>query len=201
MADLSPGAGEAVVGFLNNPLVRGLAMTVLVIRLVDGPESAPGHGLAEALAVLSLAVLIGVPLLTGYAQWWQVLGDPDRARAAGVRDLRLPPATASRPSLGGALILGGLLMTFVGPGDGSPGYLPQTPQGWTNLEHGAGILGGSLALAVIGVTLLRPAPAAAAVLQPADPHDRQRQRPAAAALGRDPPGERLARRRHRRRGP
>ena len=154
VADLSPGAGEAVVGFLNNPLIRGLAIVVLVISLWT-VLSAPGHGLAEALSVLSLAVLIGVPLLTGYAQWWQVL-----VILIGLSLLAFEifvfPGHGVSAVLGIALILGGLLMTFVGPGDGSPGYLPQTPQGWTNLEHGAGILGGSLALAVVGVSLLRP---------------------------------------------
>ena len=47
VADLSPGAGEAVVAFLNNPFTRGLAMLVLTISLWDvhrraGPRAGRG---------------------------------------------------------------------------------------------------------------------------------------------------------------
>ena len=154
VADLSPGAGDAAVQFLNEPLLRGLAITVLTISLwvVLG---APGHGLAEALAVVSLAVLVGVPLLTGYAQWWEVL-----VILAGFAlvafEVFVFPGHGVSAVLGLGLVLGGLLLTFVGQDGSGPSLLPRTPQGWTNLRHGVGVIAGGLAGAGVAGVLLRP---------------------------------------------
>src|SRR5438132_574759 len=35
--------------------------------------ASPGHGAAEATALTSLCLLLGVPVLTGYAQWWEII--------------------------------------------------------------------------------------------------------------------------------
>ncbi len=154
VADLSPGAGEAVVDFLNQPFMRGLAMLVLTVSIWTF-IGAPGHGLAEALAILSLGVLVGVPLLTGYAQWWQVL-----VILVGLGLLAFEvfvfPGHGVSAVLGLGMILGGLLMTFVGQDAGGPSLLPRTPQGWSNLKQGAFVMAGGLASAVVVATVLRP---------------------------------------------
>ena len=154
VADLSPGAGEAVVAFLNNPFTRGLAMLVLTISLWTF-IGAPGHGLAEAMSVLSLGVLLGVPLLTGYAQWWEVL-----VILGGLGLLAFEvfvfPGHGVSAVLGIGMILGGLLLTFVGQDGAGPSILPHTPQGWSNMRQGAGVMAGALGSAFVVGLMLRP---------------------------------------------
>ena len=84
VADLSPGAGDQIVEFLGEPVDS--------VPLADCLHAEPVHRLctprATALpkrsAVVSLALLLGVPLLTGYAQWWEIARHP-----RGARPLRL----------------------------------------------------------------------------------------------------------------
>ena len=71
VADLTPGYGEKLVELLNNSIIRSLLLLIFLQSLYIA-LNAPGHGAAEAVAVVSLGLLIGVPLLTGYAQWWEV---------------------------------------------------------------------------------------------------------------------------------
>ena len=154
VADLSPGTGEAVVAFLNNPFTKGLAMLVLTISLWTF-IGAPGHGLAEAMAIVSLGVLLGVPLLTGYAQWWEVL-----VILGGLGLLAFEvfvfPGHGVSAVLGITMILGGLLLTFVGQDSGGPSLIPHTPQGWSNLRQGAAVIAGGLGSAFVVGLLLRP---------------------------------------------
>ena len=154
VADLSPGAGEKVVEILQSPVMRTIALAVLGIALWIALAS-PGHGAAEAISVLCLGVLIGVPLLTGYATWWEVV-----IILAGVAlvafEVFVFPGHGASAAAGLVMVFGGLLMTFVG-GDGTgPGLIPHTAGGWANLRQGveviAGGMGGSLALGL----LLRP---------------------------------------------
>src|SRR2546423_3584808 len=55
-----PGAGEKIVEVLNSGWARGLLITLFIISLQIS-ISAPGHGAAEAIALLTLGLLIGVP--------------------------------------------------------------------------------------------------------------------------------------------
>jgi membrane-bound serine protease (ClpP class) len=71
VADYSPGVADAVVRTLITPEARFVTLVVFMLALYISLH-APGHGAAEALAIVALAVLVGVPLLTGYAQWWEV---------------------------------------------------------------------------------------------------------------------------------
>ncbi len=141
VADLTPGPGEVIVEFLNYGVVKSLLFTILTISLwiILG---APGHGLAEACCVISLGLLIGVPLLTGYAAWWEVV-----AIFGGLALLAFEvfvfPGHGVSAIAGIILILGGLLLTFVGPNSGG-GIIPNYPAGWTNLRHGAYALTGGL---------------------------------------------------------
>jgi membrane-bound serine protease (ClpP class) len=152
VADLTPGAGEAVVEFLNNDVVRSLLFTILTISLwvILG---APGHGLAEACCVISLGLLLGIPLLTGYAAWWEVV-----AIFGGLALLAFEvfvfPGHGVSAIVGIVLILGGLLLTFVGPNSGG-GIIPNYPGGWTNLRHGAMAITGGLVGSLILSAWLR----------------------------------------------
>jgi membrane-bound serine protease (ClpP class) len=133
----APGAGDRLVEWLNAPFIRMLLM-VLLAQAVYAALHAPGHGLAEALAVLVLAVLIGVPLLTGYAQWWEIL-----VILVGVALLALEifviPGFGVAGILGVLMVLFGLVMTFVGKepgGGGGPTVLPHLEGTWINIRNG-----------------------------------------------------------------
>jgi len=141
VADFTPGSGEKIIEFLNLDVFRSIVMSALFISLWIVLGS-PGHGLAESIAVLSLALLLGVPLLTGYATWWEVL-----IIFGGVGLLAFEvfvfPGHGVSAGLGVIMMLGGLLLTFIGPQAGG-GVLPDTSGSWLNLKHGAMAIGGSI---------------------------------------------------------
>jgi membrane-bound serine protease (ClpP class) len=149
VADLTPGAGEQFVELLGNAAVRGVLLTIFLSCLYIALSS-PGHGAAEASAIVALGLLIGVPLLTGYAQWWEVV-----AIFAGLALLAFEifvfPGHGVSAVMGIVLMLAGLLMTFIGKEpSGMPGWLPGLGQTWANLRQGVlaitGGLGASLLL-------------------------------------------------------
>ncbi len=133
VADLSPGSGEKVIEFLINPAVKSILFTILSISLWVFLGS-PGHGLAEACAVISLGLLLGVPLLTGYASWWEVLAIFGGLALLAFEVFVFPGHGASAIA-GIVLILGGLLLTFIGPEPGG-GIFPNNAGSWTNLRNG-----------------------------------------------------------------
>lgn len=129
VADLSPGGGEKFVRFLGSNAVRAVLLVVFLLSLYIGMH-APGHGAAEAISLLSLGLLVGVPLLTGYAQWWEIL-----AIMVGLAllafEIFVIPGFGFAGVLGLVLLFGGLVMTFVGNTPGLPGLwnLPQVREG------------------------------------------------------------------------
>ncbi len=153
VADLSPGSGEKIIAFLNDGAVRSLLFTILTISLWVFLGS-PGHGLAEACAVVSLGLLLGVPLLAGYANWWEVLAIFGGLALLAFEVFVFPGHGASAIA-GIAMILIGLLLTFVGPEPGG-GIFPQTPGGWANLRTGVLAITGGLAGSLVLAAALRP---------------------------------------------
>jgi membrane-bound serine protease (ClpP class) len=146
VADLTPGPGEKVVEFLNDAAVRSILFIVFFLSLWVVMGS-PGHGVAEASAVISLGLLLGVPLLTGYASWWEVL-----TIVAGLMLLAFEvfvfPGHGVSAIAGTVMILGGLLLTFIGPEPGG-GIIPNTPGSWTNLRHGSLAITGGLTASLL----------------------------------------------------
>jgi membrane-bound serine protease (ClpP class) len=132
LADLTPGGGEHFVNFLSGNVVRGVLLVVFLLSLYIGLH-APGHGAAEAVALISLGLLVGVPLLTGYAQWWEIL-----AIFVGLTllafEIFVIPGFGVAGIAGIILLFGGLVMTFVGNAPGLPGLweLPQVRDGVRN---------------------------------------------------------------------
>jgi membrane-bound serine protease (ClpP class) len=110
---LAPGFGDQVVAFLNGFAVRGLLTTVLLLSLYMS-FSSPGQGLPEVAAVVALGVLLGVPLLTGYATWVEIV-----AVLLGLvliaMELFIIPGFGPPGITGLLLVLGGLTMTFAPP--------------------------------------------------------------------------------------
>jgi len=135
IAILDSGAGETIIDILNSPVARGLLLTIFLTSLYAALH-APGHGMAEVIAVLSLAMLVGVPLLTGYAQWWEII-----AIFVGIGliafEIFVFPGHGVTLITGIAVLLIGFVMTFVAPEPGrSPISLPKFEMGWHSLQQG-----------------------------------------------------------------
>ena len=148
LATFEPGTGEQVLAFLNSDSVRLILLIVFFVSLYIGMH-APGHGLAESMAVLSLATLLGVPLMTGYAQWWEIA-----AILVGIALLALElfviPGFGVAGLVGIALILGGMVLTFIAPEPGrSPLSIPRLPMTWMALRHGLSVVVGGMVASLL----------------------------------------------------
>jgi membrane-bound serine protease (ClpP class) len=135
VADLTPGFGEKLVDFLNNPVVRMILLTIFLQSLYIAIH-APGHGAAEAVGVVSLALLLGIPLLTGYAQWWEIA-----VIFAGLGlcafEIFVFPGHFVSLILGTLMVVSGLVLTFVGrEPTGIPGWLPSLQSTWHGIQNG-----------------------------------------------------------------
>jgi membrane-bound serine protease (ClpP class) len=129
----APDFGDHVIAFLNGFAVRGILTTVLLISLYM-TFSSPGQGLPEVAAVVSLAVLFGVPLLTGYAGWIEIVAVVLGLVLIAVEIFVLPGF--GLPGITGLLlVIGALVMTFA-----PPISLPDAPGGfampWSQLLRG-----------------------------------------------------------------
>jgi membrane-bound serine protease (ClpP class) len=157
IADLSPGIGDALVALLSNPLARFLLLTGFVTAMYIA-LSAPGHGAAEAVALLSLALLVGVPLLTGYAQWWEIL-----MIVAGLAlcafEIFVFPGHGVSLAMGMLMIVVGLVLTFVGKEPAAPGWLPNMHQTWAGVQTGLlVVIGGLLSSLFLSIWLRKYLP-------------------------------------------
>jgi membrane-bound serine protease (ClpP class) len=130
----APNAGEAVIQFLNAGWVR-MVLIVLFIITVKISFSAPGHGVAEATALITLGLIVGIPLLTGYAQWWEIA-----LIFVGLSLLAFEifvfPGHLVSGAIGLLMMIGGLVMTFVPREPSHPGILPQMSGTWISMQRG-----------------------------------------------------------------
>lgn len=123
VATLAPSPGERLIGWLGGAVVRFILLLVFTQSLYAALH-APGHGFPEAIALTSLGVLVGVPMITGYAQWWEVLAIVLGLALLAVEIFVLPGFGI--PGITGiVLFLYGLTMTFVGDEPGKfPVFIP-----------------------------------------------------------------------------
>ena len=130
----APSAGDTFISLLGSAWLRGILIVVLLqaIYLAFGH---PGHGWPEAIAAIALVLLVGVPLLTGYATWWEAIAILMGLVLLAI-EIFVLPGHLLPGLLGAILLLGGLVMTFVGLEPSMPGYLPTLKGTWTNLQHG-----------------------------------------------------------------
>jgi membrane-bound serine protease (ClpP class) len=149
-ATLQPSGGERVIGFLSSFTVRGLLMTVLFLS-VYASFQAPGTGVPEVLAVVLLTVIFGVPMLTGFAEWWEI-GLVLVGIGLLAVEVFLLPGFGVFGFLGLTSVVAGLALSFVGP-IFIPS-LPELPAGfgvdWN--RFGRGLLA-SLGAAVVSLLL------------------------------------------------
>ena len=149
VATLDPGVGEKVLAILNTGIIRAILLGLFFTCLYWALH-APGHGIAEVVCVVLLAVLVGVPLMTGYAQWWEIAVILVGIALLAIELFVIPGFGVV--GIGGILlILFGLLMTFVAPEPGRPPLsLPSLPQSWTSIRNGLAMI----VAALVGSLLL-----------------------------------------------
>jgi membrane-bound serine protease (ClpP class) len=149
VGELAPGTGEKFVEFLDSTVVRIVLLIVFLMSLYIALHT-PGAAGAEAVAMISLGALVGIPLLTGYAQWWEIA-----AILVGLVLLALEifviPGFGVAGIAGIVLVLGGMVMTFVGNTPGLPGIW-RLPQVWAGVQNG--LLAVVVSFAVSGVLAL-----------------------------------------------
>jgi membrane-bound serine protease (ClpP class) len=147
VADLSPGFADSVVRLLITPEARFLTLIVFLMALYIGLH-APGHGAAEAMAIVSLAVLVGVPLLTGYAQWWEVAMILVGLGLCAFELLVFPGHGVSLV-VGSVMMVFGFIATFIGRvPTGSPLWHSIMPGVETGVIVVVGALASSMALSL-----------------------------------------------------
>jgi membrane-bound serine protease (ClpP class) len=130
-----PSGADRVIEWFGSPAVRGI-LIIILLQVLYLALTHPGHAWPEALSVIVLAVLLGIPLLTGYANWMEVA-----AILLGIGLLAVEifviPGFGLTGILGLVLLFGGLVMTFVGKEPSSmPGLLPSLQGTWLGLQRG-----------------------------------------------------------------
>lgn len=144
VADLTAGWGEQAVEFLGGAVVRGI-LIVIFLQCLYIVLHAPGHGVAEVFGLIALVLMLGVPLLTGYAQWWEILVI---FLGLGLVSLEIILPGHIFPGVsGGILVLFGLVMTFVPASPGGPSYLPDRTN-WPLMEKGLIVVAAAMASSV-----------------------------------------------------
>lgn len=134
IATLEPSGGELFIGWLGSALVRGVLVFILLQALYI-VFAHPGHGLAEAVAAIALGVLVIVPMLTGFADWLDIV-----LILLGIAlmslDIFIIPGHFLPGVIGLAMFLFGLILTFVAPEPNLPGWMPELPQTWAMFQTG-----------------------------------------------------------------
>jgi membrane-bound serine protease (ClpP class) len=134
IANIGTSTGDELVSWLGSTAARGILL-IIFLSAANVVIHAPGHGVAEVIGLGALLLMLGVPLLTGYAQWWEVMTIFVGLSLIAV-EILLPGHIV--PGVTGLLMaVFGLVMTFVPkePG-GMPGFLPTMHSTWVAVERG-----------------------------------------------------------------
>ncbi|HET6250932.1 MAG TPA: hypothetical protein VFE47_24800 [Tepidisphaeraceae bacterium] len=153
VADLTPTFGDTLIEFLNGNGARFMLIVVFLLSLYIAMH-APGHGAAEAIAIVSLGLLVCIPMLTGFAQWWELALILVGLGLCAFELLVFPGHGASLIT-GLIMILCGLLLTFAGR-DVGPGWLPSSHDAMHRLKNGAAVISGAIVVAAICGAIMRP---------------------------------------------
>lgn len=148
VATLAPTRGERFIQWIDGPLVRTALLIGFIISLYIAVHT-PGHGIAEASALTCLGLLVGVPMLTGYAQWYEIV-----AIVVGLGlialELFVVPGFGAAGIVGLLLVFGGLLMTFVPKEPGRfPLSLPSLAGTQTAMETGLYVVTAGLGISML----------------------------------------------------
>jgi membrane-bound serine protease (ClpP class) len=158
VATFSPSMGEEFLHVASSPPARFLLLVVFLMSLYTAMHI-PGHGAPEAIALISFGLRVGVPWLTGYAPWWEVLIIVIGFALLAFEIFVIPGHGVSGLA-GIGLMLFGFLMTFV-PKEpsGLPGFLPTLQSTWSALQTGLEVIvGGLICSLFLGAWLRRYLP-------------------------------------------
>ena len=112
---------EDIAGYLTNPLVRGILVMALLVGAYMEFQT-PGIGIAGAVSVIALILLLGAPLIAGFAEVWHIamffIGF-----VLLVIELAFTPAFGLLGILGILMMLAGLVLAAV-PSSGGPVFGP-----------------------------------------------------------------------------
>ena len=134
VARLEATTGEKIIQLMNHPALRGLLIFIFMQSLWIA-LSHPGHGMPEVFAVVAIGLLVGIPMLTGHASWWEVAMIVVALVLLAV-ELFVVPGFGLTGISGIVLMLVGLIFTFSGGEPSLPGWLPSLSGTWDALERG-----------------------------------------------------------------
>jgi membrane-bound serine protease (ClpP class) len=103
---------ERLVRFMTLWPVRAILIAVMLVGFFV-EIAAPGYGAFGLVSLVSLALLLGAPLLAGMAEWWTVAAVLLGLMLVAL-ELFVLPGFGFAGILGGAFIFGGLVGTFIG---------------------------------------------------------------------------------------
>ena len=99
-------------------------------------------------------MLVAIPMLTGYAQWWELVMIL-MGLALIAFELLVFPGHGVSLILGILKVLGGLVLTFAGK-DVGPGWLPHSPDAWHRMKGGLKVVVGAIFAAIVVGSIIRP---------------------------------------------
>ncbi|TWT42074.1 hypothetical protein RAS1_32020 [Phycisphaerae bacterium RAS1] len=150
---LETSGWETFAMWLNSPWVRGfLFMIVVVGGYIE--FSHPGLMLPGITALVALAIFLGAPYAAGLADIWTfVLLGVGLALLAV--EIFLLPGFGVAGILGGLMVLGAFLGTFIPREPGAPMFsLPNLQGTWDALKIGIFAMSGGLVMAMVGIVLV-----------------------------------------------
>jgi membrane-bound serine protease (ClpP class) len=148
IATFAPTTAEYAVRLLTSTAARSVLVILFMLALYMA-FAHPGHGLAEAASFVALALLVGMPLLTGHAQLWEILLIVIGLGLLCI-EIFLIPGFGFTGVTGILLIIFGLVMTFVGDEPASiPGVMPALAGTWQAIFRGLVIVVVGLACSLL----------------------------------------------------
>ena len=139
--------GERFVAALSSNPARFIFLIVFLLSLGVAVHT-PGHGAAEAISIISLALLVGLPLLTGYATWLELLiifG----GLALVAFEIFVFPGHFVSGVLGVLMVIVGLVLTFVGKEPGGTYIVPELEGTWRALGNGLVVVSAAMAVSLL----------------------------------------------------
>ena len=137
--------GESLIALLGGPEVRGILGVIFMLSLYTS-FSKPGTGIPEVIAVAAGVLMLGVPLLTGYASWFEILLILLGVLLVALEIFVIPGFGI--PAVAGILLLvTGFVMTFAPPEPGNGTIIPQLQGTRHALAQGLVIVTSSMVIA------------------------------------------------------
>ena len=151
---LTPSWSEAIAYWLTSMYVRGFLLLIIFLGAYVEFHT-PGVGVAGLVALISLAIFVGAPYMTGLANVWEILCIVIGVVLMALEIFVIPGFGVAGIS-GIALVFLGLFGTFVPdePGHTLPFYIPSLPATWEGLRIGLITIVSSMAASMMGMVVL-----------------------------------------------